>query len=89
MNLEFIKKDREYSLFELFQMIKQLENSCKLIAKDDTNPVEMRIVAQQVVDYSENMTGAMMYLRPTQLKQWCGRLQSYAEQLVAMINDRS
>ena len=89
MNLEFIKKDREYSLFELFQMIKQLENGCKLIAKDDTNPVEMRIVAQQVVEYSENMTGAMIYLRPTQLKQWCSRLQSYAEQLVAMMHDKS
>ena len=81
--------DREYSLFELFQMIKQLENNCKLIANNNTNPIEMRIVAQQVVEYSENMIGAMLYLRPTQLKQWCSRLQSYAEQLNAMVHDKT
>lgn len=74
MGVEFFKRNSEYSLYELFQMIKQLENSCKRIVKDETNSVEMRIVAQQVVDYSENMIGAMLYLRPTQLKEWCGRL---------------
>lgn len=88
MNFDLINKDREYSLYELFQMIKELENSCKLIARDQTNSVEMRIVAQQVVDYSQNMMGAMMYLRPTQLREWCGKLQAYAEQLSSMIHER-
>lgn len=87
MEIEFIKKDREYSLYELLKLIEGLKQNCKLIAKDQSQPVEMRIVANQIVDYGDNIMGAMFYLRPTELKQWCSRLQTYAEQLVAMIQN--
>lgn len=79
------KPGKEYSFYELMCMNNYARALCESLLKAQDTPLDIRIVARQLCDYSQNMHGAMIYLRPTQLKEWCERFQLYTEQLAALI----
>ena len=76
---------KEYSLYEIMYMNDYARTLCQSLLKAEDTPLDIRIVARQLCDYSENIKGAMIYLRPTQLKEYCQRFEAYTRQLAALI----